>query len=106
MPAPRFAVRPAQRPSPYASRLPSRRDLPGPRRGRHYQDGGPLMATPEVAIPPPDDLKGIKDAYEYGFHDSEKDYAFKAKKGLSRQVVEEISEFKNEPAWMREFRLK
>ena len=29
-------------------------------------------------------------------------YVFKAKKGLSRQVVEEISKIKNEPAWMRD----
>src|SRR3977135_982282 len=64
------------------------------------------MATPEIAIAKPDDLTGIKDSYEYGFRDSEKDYAFKAKKGLSREVVEEISDHKQEPAWMREFRLK
>jgi Fe-S cluster assembly protein SufB len=30
----------------------------------------------------------------------------KAPKGLSREIVEEISEFKSEPQWMREFRLK
>jgi Fe-S cluster assembly protein SufB len=64
------------------------------------------MATPETKIAPPDDLSGIKDSYEYGFHDPEGDYIFKAKKGLNRQVVEEISDHKQEPAWMREFRLK
>ena len=63
------------------------------------------MATPEVAAPR-DDLTGIKDSYEYGFHDSEEDYSFKAKKGLNRQVVEEISAHKDEPQWMRDFRLK
>jgi Fe-S cluster assembly protein SufB len=31
---------------------------------------------------------------------------FKAQKGLSRQIVEQISDMKNEPAWMREFRLE
>jgi Fe-S cluster assembly protein SufB len=31
---------------------------------------------------------------------------FKAKRGLTREVVCQISEMKNEPAWMREFRLK
>jgi Fe-S cluster assembly protein SufB len=31
---------------------------------------------------------------------------FKAKKGLSEQVVCEISEMKREPAWMRDFRLR
>src|SRR4029453_2047747 len=64
------------------------------------------MATPEIAaVKPPDDLKGIKDGYEYGFHDPE-NYAFKAKKGLSRDVVEDISSHKDEPKWMRDFRLK
>jgi Fe-S cluster assembly protein SufB len=61
------------------------------------------MTTPEVAAVP--DLSGIKDGYEYGFHDPE-NYAFKAKKGLSREVVEGISSHKDEPKWMREFRLK
>ena len=63
------------------------------------------MATPEVAIPKTDDLSGIKESYEYGFHDPE-NYVFKAKKGLNREVVEEISAYKNEPDWMRKFRLK
>jgi len=61
------------------------------------------MTTPEVAAVP--DLSGIKDGYEFGFHDPE-NYAFKAKKGLSREVVEDISSHKDEPTWMREFRLK
>jgi Fe-S cluster assembly protein SufB len=43
--------------------------------------------------------------YKYGFHDTEQP-VFKAKKGLSREIVAQISEMKNEPAWMREFRLK
>jgi len=43
--------------------------------------------------------------YKYGFSDPEQ-YVFKAKRGLTREVVAEISEIKNEPAWMREFRLK
>ncbi|MBU1706667.1 Fe-S cluster assembly protein SufB [bacterium] len=46
------------------------------------------------------------DNYErYGFHTQEK-YLVKLPKGLSQQVVEEISEQKQEPDWMREFRLK
>jgi Fe-S cluster assembly protein SufB len=46
------------------------------------------------------------DNYErYGFHQAEK-YLVKMDKGLSRRVVEEISEYKNEPSWMRDFRLK
>ena len=31
---------------------------------------------------------------------------FKAKKGLDKQIVEDISALKNEPIWMKEFRLK
>ena len=34
------------------------------------------------------------------------DYEFKMQKGLSRQIVEEISKRKNEPEWMLEIRLK
>jgi Fe-S cluster assembly protein SufB len=42
---------------------------------------------------------------KYGFFDQEK-YVFKARKGLTRDVVEEISWMKNEPDWMRQFRLR
>ena len=65
------------------------------------------MATPEV-IAEQQALVGINADYKekFGFHDSETGYAFKAPKGLTRGLVEQISEFKNEPAWMREFRLK
>ena len=41
----------------------------------------------------------------YGFHDAE-NYLYKAPKGINREIVEKISEFKNEPQWMRDFRLK
>ena len=44
--------------------------------------------------------------YKYGFHDSEENYIFKAKRGLSREVVEQISAMKGEPQWMLDFRLK
>jgi Fe-S cluster assembly protein SufB len=43
--------------------------------------------------------------YRYGFHDVE-DYKFKSGRGLTREMVEQISEMKNEPDWMRDFRLK
>ena len=64
------------------------------------------MATPEV-IAEQQALVGINADYKekFGFHDSESDYAFKAPKGLSRELVEQISAFKNEPQWMLEFRL-
>ena len=42
--------------------------------------------------------------YKYGFRDPEV-YVFKSGKGLSREVVEEISDMKGEPKWMRDFRL-
>lgn len=41
----------------------------------------------------------------YGFSKPE-NYVFKAKKGLNPEIVKEISHLKNEPEWMREFRLK
>ena len=34
------------------------------------------------------------------------DYDFKIKKGLTREIIEEISRQKNDPEWMRDFRLK
>ena len=33
------------------------------------------------------------------------EYDFKVKKGLTKEIIEEISEQKNDPQWMREFRL-
>ncbi|HEY2925200.1 MAG TPA: Fe-S cluster assembly protein SufB [Candidatus Eisenbacteria bacterium] len=49
----------------------------------------------------------IREGYKekYGFHDEEKS-VFKTRRGLDRDVVEQISDIKNEPAWMKEFRLK
>jgi Fe-S cluster assembly protein SufB len=41
----------------------------------------------------------------YGFHDAE-NYLYKAPKGLTAELVAKISEFKSEPQWMRDFRLK
>lgn len=34
------------------------------------------------------------------------DYDFKIKKGLTPEIIEEISKQKNDPEWMKEFRLK
>src|SRR6266540_1307820 len=77
------------------------------------------MATPEtkVQVPPlsPKELteqeQALKEiggdyAEKFGFHDPETGYAYKSPKGLSEQVVRDISEYKSEPEWMREFRLK
>ncbi len=64
------------------------------------------MATPEMLVEQ-ESLLGINADYKekFGFHDPETGYAYKAPKGLTRELVEQISEFKNEPQWMREFRL-
>lgn len=43
--------------------------------------------------------------YRYGFHDPE-NYVFRTRKGLDREVVEQISAMKGEPKWMLDFRLK
>lgn len=51
-------------------------------------------------------VAGIKEEYKYGFHESEEHYNYKSGKGLTRRTVEEISEMKSEPQWMRDFRLK
>ena len=42
--------------------------------------------------------------YKYGFFEPEK-YVFKARRGLNAAVVNEISQMKGEPDWMRAFRL-
>ncbi|MDQ6674274.1 MAG: Fe-S cluster assembly protein SufB [Chloroflexota bacterium] len=43
--------------------------------------------------------------YKYGFHDAEQ-YAFKSRRGLDREIVEQISAYKHEPDWMLQFRLR
>ena len=69
------------------------------------------MATPETTrqrrCPRTTALQDINADYteRYGFHDAE-NYLYKAPKGLTRELVEKISEFKSEPQWMRDFRLK
>jgi Fe-S cluster assembly protein SufB len=51
--------------------------------------------TPELNI----------DGYKYGFSVPE-NYQFKSEKGLSREIVMQISALKGEPQWMTEFRLR
>src|SRR6476659_6132008 len=58
------------------------------------------MALTETEV-----VAGIGNEYKYGFHDPE-DYFFKSGRGLSPELVAAISEHKNEPDWMRKFRLK
>jgi Fe-S cluster assembly protein SufB len=52
-----------------------------------------------------DTIEQVSTDYRYGFHDPE-NYTFKSGRGLTREVVEQISEMKDEPDWMRAFRLK
>ena len=59
-----------------------------------------MAATPETEV-----VAGIRSDYKYGFHEIE-DYFFKSGRGLSAELVAAISEHKNEPEWMRKFRLK
>jgi Fe-S cluster assembly protein SufB len=58
------------------------------------------MADKEVVL-------DAKDRYqqEYGFHEQE-NYVFKARKGLSAEVVRDMSRMKHEPQWMLDYRLK
>ena len=51
------------------------------------------------------DIAQVNTDYQYGFRD-EDNYIFKSGRGLTRSVVEQISEMKDEPEWMRKFRLK
>ncbi|MXZ42120.1 MAG: Fe-S cluster assembly protein SufB [Caldilineaceae bacterium SB0666_bin_21] len=48
-------------------------------------------------------LSGVKEDYEFGFHD-DVEGVFKTEKGLSHDTVDQISDIKEEPSWMRTFR--
>ncbi len=52
-----------------------------------------------------DVLANLGKDYEYGFNDPDRS-SFKSRKGLDEEVIRQISAFKEEPAWMLEFRLK
>ncbi|MGB3100270.1 MAG: Fe-S cluster assembly protein SufB, partial [Psychrobacillus psychrotolerans] len=43
--------------------------------------------------------------YKYGFHDKDVSI-FRSKRGLTKEIVEEISRMKSEPQWMLDYRLK
>ncbi len=57
------------------------------------------MATDTITKP------HIGEINKYDFRTESKP-VFRARKGLDAQIVAQISEMKNEPAWMRDFRLK
>jgi len=52
------------------------------------------------------DAANIVDNYKYGWNDPEFKPVNTVRKGLDREIVEQISDLKKEPQWMREFRLK
>ena len=60
------------------------------------------MATDVTDRPAHDEIGEIN---KYDFR-TESNYVFKARKGLDEEIVNQISDIKNEPAWMREFRLE
>ncbi|HEY9871065.1 MAG TPA: Fe-S cluster assembly protein SufB [Candidatus Obscuribacterales bacterium] len=51
-------------------------------------------------------LRDVGVDYKYGFHDEETGYKFKSDKGLTREIVIQLSRMKNEPEWMLQFRLR
>jgi len=61
------------------------------------------MASPAQTTVRPEEL--LTEEYRHGFHDPEH-YLFKSPKGLTREIVERISAMKEEPEWMRDFRLR
>src|SRR5262245_3893739 len=52
-----------------------------------------------------DEMQAPDEEYKWGFSKPE-NYIFKSRKGLSHEIIEEISEMKGEPQWMRDFRHK
>jgi Fe-S cluster assembly protein SufB len=48
-------------------------------------------------------LTGVNEDYKYHFVDDEAP-VFRPKKGLSHELIDQISDHKKEPDWMREFR--
>ena len=50
-------------------------------------------------------LKNLATDYKYGFT-TEVDNVFDTGRGISREVVEQISAYKGEPSWMKDIRLK
>jgi Fe-S cluster assembly protein SufB len=49
---------------------------------------------------------GFEEINKYDFHTDEREYVFKSRKGIDAEIVNQISDLKGEPDWMRAFRLK
>ena len=52
------------------------------------------------------DVIASQDDYKYGFHDDNVKTVLETGKGLTEEIVRQISAWKNEPEWMCEFRVK
>ena len=52
------------------------------------------------------DVIASQDDYKYGFHDDNVKTGLETGKGLTEEIVRQISAWKNEPEWMCEFRVK
>jgi Fe-S cluster assembly protein SufB len=65
------------------------------------------MATDRVdpVLTENEEVRLLKEGYKYGWHD-EVSYAEKPERGVSHSVIDQISDRKNEPDWMRKFRHK
>src|SRR5213596_200373 len=76
---------------------------------RRVRCGGQRTAHPPgghaMAISQEEHLKELSKGYRFDWKDQDHS-VFTPKRGLSPAVVEEISELKSEPDWMRKFRLK
>ena len=59
------------------------------------------MAT-ETNVPQPEESLGEINKYDF---QTKTDAVFKAEKGLNADIVNQISSMKEEPQWMRDFRL-
>jgi len=64
----------------------------------------PVTTTPVTELSEQDQLRATE-INKYNFR-TESKAVYKARRGLNREVVAQISEMKEEPAWMRDFRLK
>src|SRR5438128_7345041 len=63
------------------------------------------MPTAQTAQDERVEVRALKGEYQFGFHDADQSVS-RANKGLDRDIVEQISEMKGEPEWMRDYRLR
>jgi hypothetical protein len=66
---------------------------------KYYKEGHMSKVHEERA-----EVSALKGDYQYGFHDPDHS-VFRARKGIDRETVAQISEIKGEPDWMLDIRL-